>query len=989
MPIQSGSHNYGLSDIKSMFNDALYGNRGILPNLSFMPPRDPSEYDDISWQARVNQQELFEQFLDQTVGQAANRRAAAMSSALGLGQAGMSVFRAAMGIDPRTALSAIGHFGGADAARTILSMGNSMAYARGAGMGGVLDPSTLIQNTNFAAVQGGMAYANNFNLDGSINAEQTRGLSLPTVGYVIGRTLSDRSSYTAWADRIRRGQGLTAAEQSLTENDIQAFMAGESLDPKKFEAASNSFNEDIKKMTRELNGLIASVSKMTGSCDEAIRFLESYTNGNLTSSTESARKARTSAAKLAANIRVTASDAGISPEYVYGLAGRFQATTMPALAAYDQKAMRLGASRLFAGTAGLGALSFAEWAKANPGANREQVDQAQTAIELQLKGYNDSGMYSLNMLAAKLKHMRPDLDMSEYEDMLKRGSASGAKDWLIARAGRQNVMKFMSDPREAQLAALNPEINAEAQRFRRISIGHGQAAEARRVAQYREFMGTIDFAVSAAAGNDEEKLRQIGDTRELYKGQLLSDQVLKTAGVSDTAAFRKKYGDLSFIEIQTELSKKANGDKAIALAQANLGEQVSSSIGRFDSGAAEGLRRSLARQGGGRVTEDDILAARNQIALERERDDIDRLKADAFSGSRESMNKLLSRGGSRLSGNVLDKMNVYLSEQLAKVGGKTSPETLQLDKKEMADVRRRVAEEMSKEGNTRTFEEVSRDVLQEKYSNKLLESEDLLDSVDLIDHTGKLSEKALASFGDSFLRYSKSEILKYDFTGKQASGKYVKSVKDEDAYARARRNKDLKNSESARSTLAYAGGNLGDMLQQQKGFDVADAMRTAGDKLNGSGAGELAVAVADDSGLESAKRSTSMPLSEADKSGFKQLTEDVEKKAKIASGIESELNKGGSKWQSELKKAVASGDEESVKKILGSSKEFGNLKDLGMSALEAGKIVSAGIDSQDQSRKDAARQDAILEQRASGKGSNDEIAQILLKILNLIQGAVK
>ena len=60
-----------------------------------------------------------------------------------------------------------------------------------------------------------------------------------------------------------------------------------------------------------------------------------------------------------------------------------------------------------------------------------------------------------------------------------------------------------------------------------------------------------------------------------------------------------------------------------------------------------------------------------------------------------------------------------------------------------------------------------------------------------------------------------------------------------------------------------------------------------------------------------------------------------------------------------------------------------------MSELEAGKIVSAGIDSQDQSKKDAARQDAILEQRLSGGGSNDEIVQILLKILNLIQGAMK
>ena len=96
------------------------------------------------------------------------------------------------------------------------------------------------------------------------------------------------------------------------------------MDPKKFEAASNSFNEDVKKMTKELNGLIASVSKMTGSCDEAIRFLDNYTNGNMTSATESAKRARSRAAKLAANVRVAAADAGVSPEELYAMSVRYQ-----------------------------------------------------------------------------------------------------------------------------------------------------------------------------------------------------------------------------------------------------------------------------------------------------------------------------------------------------------------------------------------------------------------------------------------------------------------------------------------------------------------------------------------------------------------------------------------------------------------------------------------------------------------------------------------
>lgn len=991
MPILSRAHNYGLNDMVSLFNDALYGNNGILPNLSFMPSRDPSEYDNIAWQSRLNQQELFRQFIGQTVGQTANRRAAAISSTLGLGRAGMAVFNGAMQLDPRTAMSAIGHYGGADAVRTILSMGNSMAYARGARMGGVLDPTTLVQNTNFAATQGGMAYANNFNLDGSINAEQTRGLSLPAVGYVIGRTLSDRSSYAAWANRLRRGEGLTAAERTLSENDIRAFASGERMDPRKLEAASNSFNEDIKKMTRELNGLIASVSKMTGSCDEAIRFLDNYTNGNLTSATETAKQARARAARLAANIRVTAADSGIAPEYLYGMAERFQ-TASTAQFANDPKAIALGASRLFTGTAGLGALSFAEWAKANAGATLEQRAEAEKTIGLQVKGYNESGMYGMNMLAAKLKVMRPDLDLSEYENQLKRGNAAGAKDWLIANAGRQNVMRFMYDPRQAQLAALDPEVNAAAQGLHNLSLAKGQAAEARRTAQYGQLMDAVQFAVDQAAGNDDEKVRRVGDLRKTYKGQLLSDEVLQAAGLgkSERKAFREKYGRLSHMEIQKKIAALNSGDSALELAQEKFGDRVAGIIGGFDSQAADDLRNRLSKLGGGRVTADELSQATNELALERERDDIDRTKAKAISGDRLAMNDLLAKGGSKFTGTILDKMNVSLSEQLAKVGGKTSPETLRLGKKEMDDVKKRVLSEMSKKRNTRTFEEISRDVLQDKYSNKLLESEDLLDSIDLYDSHGNLSKKALAPFGETFSKNFKSEVLGYQgFTGKKASKKYKDAVTTGDAFERARRNRDRSNVEAVKAMSAHAGESLGDMLQQQNGVDYVDSLRTAGGKLAYTGAGQLAEAVAANTDLESAKGQTSMALSQANTTEFKQLTEDVGTRTKIVSDLEGELNQKGRQWQGELKKAVASGDEESLKKIFGDSKGFKDLKDLGMSALEAGKIVSAGLDSQDQAKKDVARQDAIISQKASHEGTNDEIVQVLLKILNTIQSAVK
>lgn len=993
MPTPSRSHNYGLNDIQSLFNDALYGNNGILPNLSFMPPRDPSEYDNIAWTARRNQQELFKQFIGQTVGQTANRRAAAMSSALGIGRAGMSVFNGAMTLDPRTAMSLIGHHGGADAVRAILSMGNSMAYARGAQLGGVLDPTTLIHNTNFAAVQGGMAYANNFNIDGSINAEQTRGLSLPAVGYVIGRTLSDRSSYSAWASRIRKGDGLTASERTLTESDIKAFTGGEKMDPKKFEAASNSFNEDIKKMTRELNGLIASVSKMTGSCDEAIRFLDSYTNGNLTSATESAKQARSRAAKLAANIRVTAADAGVSPEELYSMRNGFQNYSALRIHTLDQKATEFGVhKKLFADTSGLATLAYAEWAKTHAQANAEQRDEAMRTIGLQVKGYTDSGMWNLNTVVARMKVLRPDMDTREYEQLVRRGDAVGARKWAEANVGLRNVFRALNEEGYADKARLDPNVRNEVAKLDMLSL-QGQGLEQRRKGQFGMFLDTARTFIDSV--NDTNAREQIGDIDSVLRNQMLSDDVLLAAGVkrSEIKKFRGQHASYDSISLQNKLFKLAgdngrSGDDVLDLIQKKAGEAIAAKLSPEEG---KSFLNAIKAQTGGGISDEDIRIATDQLALEAEREDINNTKARAIRGDRGAMGTLIEKGGNKFTRTILEGMNKDIAEQLAKVGGKTSPEKLMLNKKELDSVNERARAELSAPGNTRTFEEITRDILRDKYSDKLLNSEDLLDSMSLIGADGNLSEKAMASFGDIYSENFKSRILGYNgFVGGKPSKEYRLKVTPEQAGERARRNKDSDNLEVAQFRETFAtGGTLGDAAQAMSSVALKGSIQKAGDRILGKGEGDLAEAVAEREDYKAAEAATAMPFSEAGGRDFKLLTEDIQKRTKLANEIESEFNKKGGKWKDDLKKAVSSGDEEALNKIFGDNKSFKSMKDLGMSALEAGKIISAGLDTQNQERKDLARQDAIIIQKSGQAGVNDAILQILMKIFNLLQGAVK
>ena len=991
MPIPSRAHDYGLNDMVSLFNDALYGNGGILPNLSFMPPRDQSSYDNIAWTARISQQELFRQFIGQTVGQTANRRAAALSSALGIGNAGMAVFNGAMRLDPRLAMSVIGHHGGAEAVKNILGMGNSMAYARGAQMGGVLDPTTLVQNTNFAAIQGGMAYANNFNLDGSINAAQTSGLNLQQVGYVIGRTLSDRTSYSTWANRIRRGEGLTASERTLTENDIRAFTNGEKMDPKKFEAASNSFNEDVKKMTKELNGLIASVSKMTGSCDEAIRFLDNYTNGNMTSATESAKRARSRAAKLAANVRVAAADAGVSPEELYAMSVRYQNFSGGQLL-NDPRMIALGAhKKLFGDTSNLGMLAFADWKKAHPYASQEQLDRAAQTIGMEVKDFNNSGIAKLNTLVAQAKVLRPDLDTSEYDKLLQRGDGAGAQRWVMKTLGERTYRQIYDDDKLMRIL-VDPRVRNAKAELDKTAFTQGKAREEQRKGQFGLFLDTVDAFVNSQDEKTREKIGMIGS--DVIRGQLMSDEVLSAAGIkrSEFTKFREQHKGYDWSQLTKELFTAAgengkSGDRLLDLIKKGTVEKIASYLPENE---ARNLRNEVAWQQGGEITEDDLRQARDQLAREYEQDDIDRTKAAAVDGSRDAMDSLLKKGGSKFTRSVLGKMNVSIAEQLAKVGGKTSPEKLQLSEKELNEVNKKALAELENPENTKTFEEVTRGILRAKYSDKLLESEDLLESMDLIGADGNLSEKALSTFGDTFTKAFNSGVLGYeDFGDKKPQKKYRDKVTEEEAYQKALRNKAKDNPDAVRLARAYSGKTAGDVWVNYESEDYVDHFKAAGEMMGDTGRSALAKSVQKRTDAEAAADATSMLFTESGRRGFKQLSEDVSKRTELADDIESEFNKKDKKWQTDLKKAVSAGDEEALNKMFGDNESFKNMKDLGMSALQAGKLISAGLDTTDKAKKDIARQDAVLEQKMSAESANVEIAQILRKILTLLQGAVK
>ena len=529
---------YSMQEVLDLLKNTVEAvSSGSLQGTVFGDPMDSSQYDAVAANANGMLQTYVGRYTNEMLKMQKLQRRNAVSAALGAGAGGAKLIDELVKLNPAMGNSLIG-LSGIDTAQEIMLRGaNGMAAASGRGLGGVMSPQQMATNTRWAATQGSMALSNQFNRDGSVNARFTAGLSLPQTAVVASSILSDKSQYEEWADKElartrewRRNNPQGTVEQRLaagvmTENQITGFKNGTTLTAD----AVKSFNDHIKNFQKEMNGFVASVSKITGSFDTAIDFIQDMTNGKAFSAGREAKNARDKAAQTAANLRVMAADAGIDAKTMYGM---MYDPVMGFGSIFNQArgkdpiAARVGDRSVASDLASLSAGAFASWKKANPNATATQVEEAYSAIQERVSSFGRGDADEHNVLLAEAVR---NGDISEEE--ARKLAASGNQEAVYRRLKQiygEDVDTMLTD--SSFMEVISKQNSSMVKDLNRISMDKGYTNEGVLMNQRAAIEKSKMFTgkLSKAVGHDVTD-----EVENMHKESLMDEGVLKSAGLTE------------------------------------------------------------------------------------------------------------------------------------------------------------------------------------------------------------------------------------------------------------------------------------------------------------------------------------------------------------------------------------------------------------------------------------------------------------------------
>lgn len=547
-------YNYGADDLLKILLDVMAGRGGLLSSTVFSRPNQAYSYDVLADTRDKFASNIFKSIGRPTVDSIQHDRISTMAASMGLNVSpAIGVLKLA---DSFLGDVITGNYGASAAASKLLDFSSGMAVARGSQPGGVLNPSAMARNMRMAALEGGEAYKGLFNDDGSININQTHGLNLATSSFIIGKTLSDRSIREGWASKMRKGgDGLNVRDRNLSDLEIENLKNGVGMT----DEALKSFGDYTKKFTEEINKFVASVSKMTGSYDEALNFMQKMTGGELFKDTDKAREARERAANIAINMRVAAANAGISAPELYATSNTFSKAAAMATGLDMSNVMR-GGSDQFMNFGNLGATAIANWRAINPMASAEEISRTNLAAGDSISSYLASEQDQMNAFAARLKN--EGYDMSDYEANLRSGNADVMKDILQRKVGKERFLSYMDNKGLAALDRI--QFGGDYRKMAEESLIYGRSREVRRVGGDKLFEQAVeDLSSGITGGNDTEAYSLSKKIFDKYKENLLSDDALKEAGITDEfdrENLRKQAKGLTFYETQELLNNTYGAD---------------------------------------------------------------------------------------------------------------------------------------------------------------------------------------------------------------------------------------------------------------------------------------------------------------------------------------------------------------------------------------------------------------------------------------------
>lgn len=413
------------------------GPAGALFSTTFAKPEDVGAYDSVASQAQMLRNDMYNTYMQPSMDEIVGKRMSHISRMLGLGSAGENALRTANTFAPGITEMILGHHGGMAAQANVMNSANAIGAVRSGYIGGFADPQQMNRNNQLGLRIGMNAYRNNFDESGGVDVDQTRGLSLVQAAAISNQTLQDKSQYESFAKNARK------YDATLTDSEIKNFKDGTGATKK----VTDAFNKHIKQFTREINSFTASVTKMTGDFEESVQFLQRATGGQLFKDTESASKLRKDAVKMANNLRIIAADSGISAQELYmrsGLGGDiFEASQGRTNAFANKFANKVSGTRLGM----IGAAAFADWAKKNPNATKEQRDAMGEAMNANVADYGQGDVANMNVILAKLVD-EGKVTKAEAEKIAASGNAEQMYHFLAKKTGgEENLNEIMSDGR--------------------------------------------------------------------------------------------------------------------------------------------------------------------------------------------------------------------------------------------------------------------------------------------------------------------------------------------------------------------------------------------------------------------------------------------------------------------------------------------------------------------------------------------------------------
>lgn len=564
------------------------GPAGALLSTVFTQPEDVGTYDSVASQAQMLRNDMYNTYIQPSMDNIVDKRMHHISAMLGLGSAGEKALRAANTFAPGVTEMILGHHGGMVAQTNVMNSANAIGATRSGFIGGMSNPEQMNINNQLGLRIAMNAYRNNFDESGGVDVNQTHGLSLVQAAAISNQALQDNSLYESFAKKAK------TIDPSLTDSEIQNFKNGTGSTDKVVE----KFNKHVKKFTSEINSFTASVTKMTGDFEESIQFLQRATGGQLFKDTESASKLRKDAVKMANNLRIIAADSGISAQELYmrsGLGGDiFEASQGRTNAFANKFANKVSGTRLGM----IGAAAFANWAKKNPNATKEERDAMGDAVNANIADYGQGDVSKMNVVLARLVD-EGAVNKAEAEKLAASGNAEQMYNFLAKKTGGEaRLNEIMSDGRN--LAVWRRRYSKTLGDLDELGFGKGLERERLEKGARNKMDADFNWLSSTAGEGREDKVQK--ELKDLTNTAFRDKATLMAAGMNaaDAAALSDK-------------ATKEGWDRDRLLAEVNKRTDVNTT--------------KLSREAYKTVS---VMAQRSEVLTDKEKESVDKSVKEAF-----------------------------------------------------------------------------------------------------------------------------------------------------------------------------------------------------------------------------------------------------------------------------------------------------------------------------------------------------------------------